>query len=107
MKSKVSAAAQVDWASVLAKLTPLGKKNILDLRSRHEELRKLINEARIATPKLDFSDYKKKLPGVEWQKLLKESEEQVNNFKNKPIDVSNKLKELEENRRKAVEVMTT
>lgn len=52
----------VNWAAVLNRCTPAVRKSVMDVRSRHEELRRLIQEARSTRLTPSFDRYRQSLP---------------------------------------------
>lgn len=54
----------INWAAVMKRCRPEAHKKILEARGRHEELRRLISEAKAAMPKIDFAAYRSTLPAA-------------------------------------------
>lgn len=95
--------ARLDWARVLERCSPQARKNIMDLRSRHEELRRQILEAQsTAQLRLDFDQYRRRLAGTEHEALLNQLESRAKAFQPTRPDVSAKLRELEQEKQAKV-----
>lgn len=90
--------AALDWAKVLEKCTPPVRKGIMDLRARHEDLRRLILETKAAIPTINLDYYRSKLPAAEYAGLLSETENKLRSFAPTKVDLSAKLEELSSQR---------
>lgn len=91
--------SKVEWTRVLERLSPQVRKGVMDLRSRHEDLRRLIAETQAAIPTLDFDHYRARLQNdSEYDGLVRESEQRLAAFSPAKIDLTAKLGELEAQR---------
>lgn len=98
-----SLGAKLDWARVLERCGPQARKSIMDLRSRHEELRRQILETQSAAQiRLDFDYYRRKLAGTEHETLLNKLESELKGFQPAKVDISQKLRELEQEKQSKV-----
>jgi len=91
----------VNWTQVLKRCRPEVHKKIMEVRGRHEELRRLIGEAKSAMPKIDFNHYRSALP-VSANKFVDEIEGSVRSFKIKVADTSAPLQALDAERTQKV-----
>jgi hypothetical protein len=66
----------------------------MDIRSRHEDLRRLISETQGSTPKIDFDYYRGKLPAKEYGGMVTELEDKVKAFQPTKIDLTAQLEQL-------------
>lgn len=90
-------AVTVNWSQVLKRCRPEVHKKILETRSRHEELRRLIAETKASMPAIDFAKYKAALP-VSAHSFVQEQEKLMTGFQIKKIDVNSSLHSLEAER---------
>jgi hypothetical protein len=93
-------ATTIDWSRVLTKCSPSVRKGILDLRSKHEDLKRLIGEAQESSPKINFEHFKREL-GTE-SGNIDEIEQKFNSFKPKAIDLKSQLSQLEAEKQEKV-----
>ena len=87
-------AGALDWAKVLEKCTPSVRKGVMDLRARHEDLRRLSLATKAAMPAVDINHYRSKLPATEYSELLREAEDRLRDFAPTKVDLSAQLAEL-------------
>lgn len=97
-----SVGAGVDWKKVLSKCSPSVRKGIVDIRARHEDLRRLIGEGREGEARLDFAHYRKRLLGTAHEKMVEESEAAVQAYQPARLDVSEQLRSWAEQRERKV-----
>lgn len=51
----------MDWASVIGRCQPEARQTIVELRTRHNELWRLLSEAESATRPIDFASYRERI----------------------------------------------
>lgn len=87
MSTSAGAKIAINWPRVFARCRPEVHKKILDARSRHEELRRLIMEVKGSTPTVDFEAYKKALP-ISAHPFVQELEAKAKVFRVKTIETA-------------------
>lgn len=87
----------INWPRVLARCRPEVHKKLMGARSRHEELHRLIVEARTQTPSIDFGAYRRALPASA-AALVDELEGGAKAFQPKKIETGPLLQALETER---------
>jgi len=90
-------AVGINWSQVLKRCRPEVHKKIMEARSRHEELKRLIAEAKETMPKIDFAQYRQALP-VMAHSLVDELEASTKNFKITKVETNSQLEVLETER---------
>lgn len=94
-------ASSVNWTQVLKRCRPEVHKKIMETRSRHEELRRMISESKAALPAIDFVRYRELLPASAHQ-FVNELEGSVIKFKIEKVDTAPMLQALEVERSEKV-----
>lgn len=79
----------LDWKKILKNSTPEVSKKILTARARHEDLIRLISEAKEAKPMLDFNYYRSQLSSKEDLDLVSSMERDASIIETK-VDFSPK-----------------
>lgn len=92
-----SLSRNLDWGKILERVTPQAKKNIQEIRTHHEDLKRQIYQLKNSIPVIDFERYKSILP-ASFTSIINEFKEKVVNFKPSKPNVTEKLTLLDQER---------
>ncbi|KAJ3057195.1 ATP synthase d subunit [Rhizophlyctis rosea] len=99
-----SAAQRIDWAGVASKLRPETASAINAFRRRHQELAKTVADLREAETTVNFEQYRKVLKNA---KVITEAEAALKRFTPATVDLSQQLRIIEEQEKKAIAAAET
>ncbi len=96
-------APAVDWARVLTRCSPATRKKVLDVRSRYQDLRRLLDDLRTGEVRVDVAHYEALAPsagpkGRLFGGLLARSKEALARYSLPAIDTAQALSDLSRER---------
>lgn len=107
-KNASSSVAAIDWQRVLDNTASPARSFVLDARSRHEDVLRLLADLRKSQVVIDFEKYRQR--GVE-EEVLREVEGEISAWKEPPLstdkDHKAKLETLQVEREQAVRLFVT
>lgn len=91
----------IDWAFVFANANPTMKKQVMDTMARHDELKRLIQEAKASRPVLKWDHYANALRPTDLS-LLESTKKSVSEFKPKPLNQTQLMTEIDQEEKSLV-----